>query len=123
MVRQECVISKHGEASPKFTVPAEVSNCARRTAEGGCPHIGISLNRKHLASTVQRGLHRTGQHEDKQGILEVLNLEDHVLFAPSRLRDREGIFLYLYQRVSLSQSDLSSDITGLVIPGTTSDMN
>jgi len=64
------------------------------------------------------GLHRTGQDEDKQGILEVLNLEDHVLFAPSRLRDREGIFLYLYQRVSLKQSDLSSDTTRLVIPET-----
>jgi hypothetical protein len=67
---------------------------------------------------VQCGLHRTGQDEDKQGILEVLNLEDHVLFAPSRLRDREGIFLYLYRRVSLKESDLCSDTAWLVIPET-----
>lgn len=63
-------------------------------------------------------LHRAGQDEDKQGILEVLNLEDHVLFAPSRLRDREGIFLYLYERVSLKQSDLCSGTPWLVIPET-----
>ena len=30
------------------------------------------------------------QEENKQRILESLNLEDHVLFAPSRLRDREA---------------------------------
>jgi len=30
--------------------------------------------------------------EDKQGILEVLNLEDHATIAPSRLRDREAGF-------------------------------
>jgi hypothetical protein len=68
------------------------------TVKRGCPRM------------VLRGLHRAGQDGDKQGILEVLNLEDHVLFAPSRLRDREGIFLYLYQR-SLKLSDLSSDTT------------
>ncbi len=79
-------------ALPKFTALAGVSSCARRTAEGGCPPMGIFLNRKHLASTVQRCLSRAGQDEDKQGILEILNLEDHVPFAPSRLRDREGIF-------------------------------
>jgi hypothetical protein len=61
---------------------------------------------------------RAGQDGDKQGILEALNLEDHVPFAPSRLRDREGIFLYLYQRAVLKQSDLCSDTTWLVIPET-----
>jgi hypothetical protein len=32
------------------------------------------------------------QDRGKQRILEVLNLEDHVLLAPSRLRDREALF-------------------------------
>jgi hypothetical protein len=54
--------------------------------------MGIFSEPKTLATTVQRCLSRAGQDEDKQGILEILNLEDHVLFAPSRLRDREGIF-------------------------------
>jgi hypothetical protein len=52
---------------------------------------------------VQRRLHRAAQDEGKPGILELLNLEDHVLFAPSRLRDREGIFLYRHERLSLQQ--------------------
>jgi hypothetical protein len=98
-------------ALAKFMAPAGVSGSARRNSRGRLsPH-----GRPHM---VQRGLHPAGQDEDKQGILEVLNLEDHVLFAPSRLRDREGIFLYLDQRVSLKLSDLSLDTTWLVIPET-----
>ena len=84
MVREECEISKHGGGVAQVHGSGRSVELRSTDSRGGRPHM------------VQRGLHRAGQDEDKQGILEVLNLEDHVLFAPSRLRDREGIFLYLY---------------------------
>src|ERR1017187_1258004 len=59
---------------------------------------------------------RQQQDEDKQRILKILNLEDHVLFAPSRLRDREASFPY--QRVSVNNSLSCPDTMRLHNPKT-----
>lgn len=49
-------------------------------------------SRWRLSPHVQRGLHRAGQDRDKQGILEVLNLEDHVLICAFAIERSGGHF-------------------------------
>jgi hypothetical protein len=67
------------DGQPRAAVPTWF--VTRLKAEVFWPHI---VRDRSAAEVMAR------QDVDKQRILEVLNLEDHVLFAPSRLRDREA---------------------------------